>query len=86
MALADDDKERIVDVHRRMGFRTEKDDKEVSYDLSRLAFDRDDRESTRGMNIQQYFEHIGACGRKVGPRISSHYESYKLAHALKLAV
>lgn len=43
-----------------MGFRSEKGDKYVSYETSKLYFDRDDKIATQGMHVQEFIEYLSA--------------------------
>lgn len=56
LALADGQRDEIVRRFRAMGYRTKLQRDEVAYTAAVIAFDRDDREITGGMNIQAYFE------------------------------
>lgn len=52
LALREDDEEAIVRVHHEMGFRSQKQTPHVSKQLAVIAFDRDDRKTCEGMNLQ----------------------------------
>ncbi|KAI9142294.1 ABC1 family-domain-containing protein, partial [Paraphysoderma sedebokerense] len=56
IALAKDDKEAVIQQLYSMGFQTEKMDPEVAYKNAVILFDRDDKVTTEGYNIQQYLE------------------------------
>lgn len=54
VAVADNDRERIVDMMYGIGYRTEKMDRDVAYRTAKLVFDRDDLEATDGKGFQMY--------------------------------
>ena len=58
VALADDDKERICDLLKEAGYRSEKMDKDIMYKFARVAYDEDNEELTEGKHIQLYMEHL----------------------------
>ena len=56
LALAERNREEVVQQFRKMGYRTVRQDDGNAYTAAVIAFDRDDREVTGGLNIQAYFE------------------------------
>ena len=52
LALADRRREEVVRLFREMGYRTARENDDNAYTAAVIAFDRDDREITRGLNIQ----------------------------------
>eukprot|EP00055_Hartaetosiga_balthica_P011746 m.54574 g.54574 ORF g.54574 m.54574 type:complete len:598 (-) comp7721_c0_seq1:205-1998(-) len=59
IALGIGDNDAVFELHAKMGFKTEKDSLYVSVQAATIGFDRDDRVTTEGMNLQQYIEHLG---------------------------
>ena len=51
-ALYRDDEGAIVAAHKVLGYESERNDPYVSRMMATLGFDRDDRETCQGMNIQ----------------------------------
>ena len=60
IALANDDKQRIVDLMVESGFRTKHMNPEVLYLYSKVSFDEDNSEITKGLHIQEFMEHLDA--------------------------
>jgi len=58
VALADGNREGVVDAYTRMGFRTAKMDHGVIHAHATIGFDTDDRSVTGGENIQKFFESL----------------------------
>ncbi|CAM9352985.1 unnamed protein product [Ascophyllum nodosum] len=56
VALADDDRERVVDAYIDMGFVTKNMDPEVLYLHAKACFDCDHKDDLGGINIQTYLE------------------------------
>jgi aarF domain-containing kinase len=54
VAVANGERERIVDMMYGIGYRTEKMDRDVAYRTAKLVFDRDDLEATDGQGFQMY--------------------------------
>eukprot|EP00049_Salpingoeca_infusionum_P003030 m.62438 g.62438 ORF g.62438 m.62438 type:complete len:567 (+) comp11912_c0_seq2:1558-3258(+) len=79
VALADEDEDKVFQVHHEMGFRTEKGSKYVSYRLATIGFNRDDAQVTEGMNLQSYFEHLG----KLDP-VTESADQYVMASRVSL--
>jgi aarF domain-containing kinase len=56
LALADGRKADIVRLFRACGHATQRHDDDLAYRAAVIAFDRDDREITGGLNVQAWFE------------------------------
>lgn len=58
VALADDDKDKIVSLLKEAGFKSQKMDPEHIYKFARVAYDEDNEELLEGKHIQIYMEHL----------------------------
>jgi len=58
VALSDRNRDEVVDVFTRMGFRSKAMNTEVIHQTAVLYFDRDDPEVTGGMDARAYFESL----------------------------
>ncbi|KAL7450588.1 hypothetical protein ACHAWC_002490 [Mediolabrus comicus] len=58
VALADDDKEKIVEALTEAGYRSEKMDPDIMYTYARVAYDEDNETLTQGKHIQLFMEHL----------------------------
>lgn len=57
VALADGDKAAAVAAMRATGYRTRHNDDDMCWRMASISFDRDDREITLGLDLQQFMEH-----------------------------
>jgi aarF domain-containing kinase len=57
IALADGDKAAAVAAMRATGYRTRHDDDDMCWRMASISFDRDDKEITLGLDLQQFMEH-----------------------------
>jgi aarF domain-containing kinase len=58
VALADDDRERIVQASTSMGARTKRMDKDVLYRLACFWYDRDDADLMLGLNLSDFLDEM----------------------------
>ena len=56
LALADGRREDSVRLFRACGYQTQHSDDDLAFRAAVIAFDRDDREITGGLNVQAWFE------------------------------
>ena len=71
VAMAQGDKEAIVDCIYSLGFKTEKMDREVAYETAVIAFDRDDKNILGGLGFQVKLEQLNA--RDPSKNVPEHY-------------
>jgi len=60
IALADDDRERIVELMKEAGFKSQRMDPEVIYLYAKVGYDMDNKELTKGKHIQMFMEDLQA--------------------------
>lgn len=60
LALARNDKPAVVELAKAVGFRTRNMNDDVIYKIMGVVFDRDDRDVTGGLNIQEYVQNLMA--------------------------
>ena len=58
IALADDDKDRVISTLKEAGYRSQKMDEDIMYKFARVAYDEDNEELTEGKHIQLFMEHL----------------------------
>ena len=58
LALADDDKPRIIELMKEAGFVSQRMDPDVIYSYAKVAYDQDNKELTKGMHIQMFMEDL----------------------------
>ena len=58
VALADDDKDRIVELLKEAGYKSQKMDPSIMYRFAKVAYDEDNDELTEGKHIQVFMEHL----------------------------
>ena len=57
IALADGDKAAAVAAMRATGYRTRHNNDDMCWRMASISFDRDDKEITLGLDLQQFMEH-----------------------------
>lgn len=60
LALADDDKPRIVELLKQAGYQSKKMDPDAIYSYAKVAYDEDSKELTKGLHIQMFMEDLQA--------------------------
>lgn len=60
VALADGRSDDVCKIHTKMGVVLDRDDKYVLEHLAIIGFDRDDRVTTGGLNLQAFIEHLNS--------------------------
>lgn len=58
VALANKDKEMVVQCMKEAGYKTQRMDPDIMYRFATLAYDEDNHELTEGQHIQLYMEHL----------------------------
>ncbi|KAL7546219.1 hypothetical protein ACHAWF_009558 [Thalassiosira exigua] len=58
VALADGDKDRVCELVREAGYKSEKMDRDIMYRWAIVSYDEDNEELTEGKHIQVFMEHL----------------------------
>ena len=58
IALANEDKEKVVELTAKTGYRSKYMDKDNTYLYSKISFDEDNNKITNGVHIQEFLESL----------------------------
>jgi predicted unusual protein kinase regulating ubiquinone biosynthesis (AarF/ABC1/UbiB family) len=58
LALADDDKPKIIELMKEAGFKSRNMDPDVIYAFAKVSYDEDSKELTKGLHIQMFMEEL----------------------------